>query len=120
MTKDHRIKRSLGSVFPTASNNERAPHFTGKGTLQGQFIRTMVVQLQKSNNDQVEVNFAVWCNETDFQRFLTIEVSPRFVAKRTAQKKSRPVPIHDFFSAEPCRVTEQDDEHENDSFPLTE
>ena len=58
-------------------------------------IETIMRQLEDSHDDEVTANIAGWFNKDSSGRYITVELSPRFVSKQSVERDE---PINKFDS----------------------
>ena len=89
-------KLSLGALRPSQLTNPRAPKYTGKITIQRDLIEVLSRQIQQTGASEIVANLAGWVNSDSSGPFLTIEISPRYVAKSAPRQ---PNTLEHFFDA---------------------
>jgi hypothetical protein len=87
-------KRSLGALWNHQSENPRAPKMLGTMTLQKATILALVHQFIEVGGDELKCNLAGWRNVHDGQKYITVEISPKFVKKEATPIGPTP-PIDD-------------------------
>ncbi|MGZ4862247.1 MAG: hypothetical protein ACXV2E_05640 [Halobacteriota archaeon] len=90
-------RRSLGALRKTPKTKPKSPDVQGPITLQRHTIETIVKQLQDVDADELTANIAGWFNEDSSGKYLTVELSPRFVSKRQVQCQERINTFEAFF-----------------------
>jgi hypothetical protein len=79
-------KRSLGALRKANKTKPRSPDLTGQLKLQRHTASAIVEQFASHHAQEVVCNIAGWKNQDHNGSFLTVELSPRFVARaRTEQ-----------------------------------
>ena len=80
-TEPIKPKRSLGSLRKANKTKPRSPDLTGQLRLQRHTAKVIVKQLSEDSAEEVVCNIAGWRNQDSSGSFLTVELSPRFVAR---------------------------------------
>ena len=81
-------RRSLGALRKTNKTKPKSPDLTGWFTLQRHTAAAIVEQFSHDHVEEVVCNVAGWKNEDHVGPYLTIELSPRLVARMpTDQEK---------------------------------
>lgn len=80
--KQHDRKRSLGAIKPASKTKPNSPDGIGTMKIQRHTLEVIWDQLCRSGDDEITVNLAAWENETESDRFLTVELSPRYEKRR--------------------------------------
>jgi hypothetical protein len=75
-------KKSLGNLTPVDQPTERHPRFIGKIKLHNDLLSYLQNQLSETEADEVVCNLAGWINNGPNGRFISVELSPRFVSKQ--------------------------------------
>ena len=75
-------KRSLGAIKPALKSKPNSPDGTGTMKIQRHTLEVIWDQLCRSGDYEITVNLAAWENETKSDRFLTVELSPRYEKRR--------------------------------------
>jgi hypothetical protein len=91
-------KRSLGALRKAPKTKQKSPDATGTMKLQRHTLQMLNKQLDETDGDQIICNLAGWRNEDHSGRYLTVELSPRFVSRRHVEEQ--PQDIFDCFRAE--------------------
>ncbi len=72
-------KKSLGNLRKAQKAKPRSPIATGTMKLQRHTLETIVRQLERSGEDEIEACLAAWENQDrQGEPYLTIELSPKF------------------------------------------
>ena len=71
--------KSLGKLRKANKTKPRSPDVTGKLTLQRHTLTAIVKDLEETGGVEVICNIAGWLNHDQLGRYLTVEVSPRYV-----------------------------------------
>jgi hypothetical protein len=74
--------KSLGILKTVHQPTQRHPRMTGTLKLHRQTLATLVKQFQKGQANVLVCNLAAWINQGSDNKFLTVELSPRFVAAK--------------------------------------
>jgi hypothetical protein len=91
-------KRSLGVLRPHQKTKPRSPDATGKFNFQRHTLVTIFKQLEEAGCDEVVCNIAGWRNTDHQGRYITVEISPRFVPRE--QRTPKPGLFDDIFETE--------------------
>ena len=73
-------KRSLGALRKANKTKPRSPDLTGQLKLQRHTAAAIVEQFNHDHIREVVCNIAGWKNQDNGGSYLTVELSPRFVA----------------------------------------
>lgn len=79
-------KRSLGSLRKANKTKLKSPDLTGQLRLQRHTAEWIVQEFSQENPDEVVCNLAGWKNTDHSGSYLTVELSPRFVARRPTER----------------------------------
>jgi hypothetical protein len=84
MTFDESIpaKRSLGSLRKAEKTKPRSPDVTGTLKLQRHTMEAIAKQFKESDAAEVTCCIAGWRNEDQNGPYLSVELSPKYVARR--------------------------------------
>ena len=74
-------KRSLGTLRQANKTKPKSPDLTGQMKLQRHTAAAIVEQFSHDDIDEVVCNIAGWRNQDYTGLYLTVELSPRFVAR---------------------------------------
>ena len=74
-------KRSLGTLRKANKTKPKSPDLTGQMKLQRHTAAAIVEQFSDDDVDEVVCNIAGWRNQDYNGLYLTVELSPRFVAR---------------------------------------
>ena len=74
-------KRSLGALRKTNKTKPKSPDLTGQLKLQRHTASAIVEQFSLDHAEEVVCNIAGWRNQDHSGSYLTVELSPRFVAR---------------------------------------
>jgi hypothetical protein len=77
-------KRSLGALRKASKTKPKSPDLTGQLKLQRHTAATILEQFSHDRVEEVVCNIAGWKNQDSNGSYLTVELSPRFVAKAFA------------------------------------
>ncbi len=90
MTFDEPIpaKRSLGSLRKANKTKDRSPDFAGKLKLQRLTMDVFAKQFKETGAEEIDCCLAGWINSDTNGQFLSIELSPRYVARRREPTQS--------------------------------
>lgn len=81
-------KHSLGSLRKATKTKERSPDFTGTLKLQRHTLETIAKQFQETDADEIDCCIAGWRNEDKNGPYLSVELSPKYVARRREPTQS--------------------------------
>ena len=73
-------KRSLGALRKNNKTEPKSPDLTGQMKLQRHTAAAIVEQFSHDGIEEVVCNIAAWRNQDYNSSYLTVELSPRFVA----------------------------------------
>ena len=79
--KPVRQKRSLGTLRQANKTKPKSPDLTGQMKLQRHTAAAIVEQFSRDDIEEVVCNIAGWRNQDYKGLYLTVELSPRFVAR---------------------------------------
>jgi hypothetical protein len=74
-------KRSLGALRKANKTKPKSPDLTGQMKLQRHTAAAIVEQFSHDDIEEVVCNLAGWRNQDYTGLYLTVELSPRFVAR---------------------------------------
>ena len=74
-------KRSLGALRKANKTKPKSPDLTGQMKLQRHTAAAIVEQFSRDDAEEVVCNIAGWRNQDYNGPYLTVELSPRFVAR---------------------------------------
>jgi hypothetical protein len=80
-------KRSLGALRKNLKTKPRSPDLTGTIRLQPHTIQAIIKQLEETESDEVIANIAGWANHDSSGKYLTVELSPRYVSQEPQTPK---------------------------------
>ena len=81
-------KHSLGSLRKATKTKDRSPDFTGTLKLQRHTFEAVAKQFQETGADETECCIAGWRNEDKNGPYLSVELSPKYVARRREPAQS--------------------------------
>jgi hypothetical protein len=73
-------KRSLGKLRIALKTKPRSPDMTGTLCLQRHTAALILKIFEDTDDDEVVCNIAAWVNKDNDGQYLTVELSPRYVA----------------------------------------
>ena len=79
-------KRSLGTLRKANKTKPKSPDLTGQMKLQRHTAAAIVDQFSHDDIEEVVCNIAGWKNQDYKGSYLTVELSPRFVARAQLKK----------------------------------
>ena len=81
LDKQVKQKRSLGALRKANKTKPKSPDLTGQMKLQRHTAAAIVDQFGHDDIEEVVCNIAGWKNQDYNGPYLTVELSPRFVAR---------------------------------------
>jgi hypothetical protein len=81
LDKTVKQKRSLGSLRKATKTKPRSPDLTGQMKLQRHTAAAILEQFSHEGIEEVVCNIAGWKNQDYSGPYLSVELSPRFVAR---------------------------------------
>jgi hypothetical protein len=75
------VRRSIGKLRPAARTKPKSPDFTGKLALQRSTFEELARQMRETNADEILCNIAGWVNRDSDGKYVSVELSPRFVRR---------------------------------------
>jgi hypothetical protein len=75
-------KRSLGSLRRAEKTKDRSPDLTGTLKLQRHTMEAIAKQFKEGDAAEVACCIAGWRNEDQNGLYLSVELSPKYVARR--------------------------------------
>ena len=81
LDKPVKQKLSLGALRKDNKTKPKSPDLTGQMKLQRHTAAAIVEQFSHDNIEEVVCNIAGWKNQDHDGPYLTVELSPRFVAR---------------------------------------
>jgi hypothetical protein len=86
LDKTIKQKRSLGALRKANKTKPRSPDLTGQMKLQKHTAAAIVEQFSHGDIEEVVCNIAGWKNQDYNGSYLTVELSPRFVARAPIER----------------------------------
>ena len=80
-------KRSLGALRKANKTKPKSPDLTGQMKLQRHTAAAIVAQFGDDQVEEVVCNIAGWRNQDHNGSYLTVELSPRFVARMATDQE---------------------------------
>jgi hypothetical protein len=80
-------KRSLGALRKASKTKPKSPDLTGHLKLQRHTASKILEQFRHDHVEEIVCNIAGWRNQDHNGLYLTVELSPRFVAKATVAQE---------------------------------
>ena len=80
-------KRSLGALRKANKTKPKSPDLTGQMKLQRHTAAAIVEQFGVDHAEEVVCNIAGWRNQDHNGSYLTVELSPRFVARMATDQE---------------------------------
>jgi hypothetical protein len=84
--KSIKQKRSLGALRQANKTKPKSPDLTGQMKLQRHTAAAIVEQFNRDDIEEVVCNLAGWRNQDYTGLYLTVELSPRFVARAQVER----------------------------------
>ena len=81
LDKTIKQKRSLGSLRKASKTKPRSPDLTGQMKLQRHTAAAILEQFGHEGIEEVVCNIAGWKNQDYKGPYLSVELSPRFIAR---------------------------------------
>ena len=86
LDKQVKQKRSLGALRKNNKSKPKSPDLTGEMKLQRHTAAAIVEQFSRDDIDEVVCNIAGWKNQDYKGPYLSVELSPRFVARAQMER----------------------------------
>jgi hypothetical protein len=86
LDKQVKQKRSLGALRKANKTKPKSPDLTGQMKLQRHTAAAIVEQFSQGDIEEVVCNIAGWKNQDYTGPYLTVELSPRFVARAQMER----------------------------------
>ena len=86
LDKQVKQRRSLGALRKANKTKPKSPDLTGRFTLQRHTAAAIVEQFSHDHVEEVVCNIAGWKNEDHVGPYLTVELTPRFVARAPVER----------------------------------
>ena len=80
-------KRSLGALRKANKTKPKSPDLTGQMKLQRHMAAAIVEQFSGDQVEEVVCNIAGWRNQDHNGSYLTVELSPRFLARMATDQE---------------------------------
>jgi type II secretory pathway component PulK len=80
-------RRSLGALRKASKTKPKSPDTQGAMKVQRHTIEAIMRQLEDSDADEITANIAGWFNEDHNGRYITVELSPRYVSRHQVQRE---------------------------------
>ena len=81
MDLDEPKKRSLGKLRKAPKTKPRSPNMTGTLRLQRHPAAAILQAFADADSDEVVCSIAGWANQDNEGSYLTVEISPKYVAR---------------------------------------
>ena len=88
--------KSLGTLSPSEKTKPRSPDMTGKLKILKKTLREIINTHREEDGDVFEANVAVWLYNSDGERYMTLELSPRY--RSGVQRSAKETTVEDFFN----------------------
>jgi len=82
-----KMKRSLGALRKANKTKAKSPDLIGQMRLQRHTAAAIVKHFCENGGDEVVCNIAGWRNQDHSGQYLTVELSPRFVARAPTEQE---------------------------------
>jgi len=86
LDKPIKQKLSLGTLRKNNKTKPKSPDLTGQMKLQRHTAAAIVEQFRHDGIEEVICNIARWKNQDHLRPYLTVELSPRFVARTQVER----------------------------------
>ena len=86
LDKPVKQKRSLGALRKANKTKPKSPDLTGQMKLQRHTAAAIIEQFGHDHVEEVVCNIAGWKNQDYNGPYLTVELSPRFVARTQVER----------------------------------
>jgi hypothetical protein len=86
LNKQVKQKRSLGSLRKANKTKPKSPDLSGQMKLQRHTAAAIVDQFDHDKVEEIVCNIAGWKNQDYNGPYLTVELSPRFVARPPVER----------------------------------
>jgi len=87
--------KSLGSLSPSEKAKPRSPDMTGKIKILKKTLKEIIDTHREEEGDVFEANLAVWLYNSDGERYMTLELSPRY--RPGGQRSAKETTVEEFF-----------------------
>ena len=87
--------RSLGTLSPSEKTKPRSPDMTGKIKILKKTLKEIIDTHREEEGDVFEANLAVWLYNSDGERYMTLELSPRY--RPGVQRSAKERTVEEFF-----------------------
>jgi hypothetical protein len=81
-------KRSLGKLRVAPKTKERSPDMTGTLYLQRHTAALILKAFENTDGDDAVCNIAAWVNHDHEGQYLTVEISPKYMAQDSQMQRS--------------------------------
>jgi len=86
LDKPVKQKRSLGALRKTNKTKPKSLDLTGQMKLQRHTAAAIIEQFGRDHAEEIVCNIAGWKNQDYNSQYLTVELSPRFVARTQVER----------------------------------
>ena len=86
LEKPVKQKRSLGALRKANKTKPKSPDLTGRFSSQRHTAAAIVEQFSHDHVEEIVCNIAGWKNQDCNGPYLTVELSPRFVARAPVER----------------------------------
>lgn len=91
-------RKSLGSLRKTPKTKPKSPDTQGAMKVQRHTVETLLRQLDEAYADEIIANIAGWFNEDSSGKYISVELSPRYVSRhKRIQRTGTEGPFDSFF-----------------------
>ena len=87
--------KSLGTLSPSEKTKPRSPDMTGKIKILKKTLREIIDTHREEEGYVFEANVAVWLYNSDGERYMTLELSPRY--RPGGQRSAKETTVEEFF-----------------------
>jgi hypothetical protein len=88
--------KSLGTLSPSKKTKPRSPDMTGTLILLKKTLREIINTHREEDGDAFEANVAVWLYNSGGERYMTLELSPRY--RSGVQRSEKDMTVEEFFN----------------------
>lgn len=93
------LRRSLGALRKAPKTKDRSPDLQGTIKVQRHTLEAIIKQFHDSNEGEIIACLAGWFHEDAKGRFLSVELSPRYVPSQNIPQRE-PIDLFDAFLQE--------------------
>ena len=90
-------RKSLGALRKTPKTKPKSPDTQGAMKVQRHTVETLMRQLDEADADEIVSNIAGWLNEDRSGKYITVELSPRYVSRHERIQREEVTDTFDSF-----------------------